>query len=159
MMANIEKKNNEKQNGVLKSSIGFKSVNIHIIGACNYHCGFCFTKGLSDQFLSKEMWISIFIDLRNRGVEKINFAGGEPFLHPELIEYCKICKELGFTVSIISNASLITEEVLRTVAEYVDWLGISIDSSDNDVEKSLADIAEDAIMWKMQLEFLILHTN
>ena len=49
------------------------------------------------------------------GMEKINFSGGEPFIHQkgryvgQLVKYCKI--QLGMaSVSIVSNGSLITED-------------------------------------------------
>ena len=49
------------------------------------------------------------------GMEKINFSGGEPFIHQkgrylgQLVRFCK--KELGLaSVSIVSNGSLITED-------------------------------------------------
>lgn len=46
--------------------------------------------------------------LREVGCDKMNFAGGEPFLHPrELGELCRGAHELGMAVSIISNASVI----------------------------------------------------
>ncbi|KAL3926294.1 MAG: hypothetical protein SGARI_005655, partial [Bacillariaceae sp.] len=67
------------------------------------------------------------------GTEKINFAGGEPFLHPTLLgELCKLSSsKLGMAVSIISNGSLITAEWMETYGTYVDVLGISVDSFDD----------------------------
>ena len=68
-----------------------------------------------------------------QGTEKINFAGGEPFLHPTLLgELCKLCSSnLGMAVSIISNGSLITAEWMEMYGKYVDVLGISVDSFDD----------------------------
>lgn len=48
-------------------------------------------------------------------MEKINFSGGEPFIHKkgafvgDLVQYCKESLKLP-SVSIVSNGSLITEE-------------------------------------------------
>lgn len=49
------------------------------------------------------------------GMEKINFSGGEPFVHQkgkfvgELVKYCK--EVLGISsVTIVSNGSLVKEE-------------------------------------------------
>ena len=48
-------------------------------------------------------------------MQKINFSGGEPFIHQkgkylgDLVKYCKV--DLGLrSVTIVSNGSLITEE-------------------------------------------------
>ena len=51
-------------------------------------------------------------------MEKINFSGGEPFIHKkgsfvgELVHYCKQDLKLQ-SVTIVSNGSLITEEWFR----------------------------------------------
>ena len=48
-------------------------------------------------------------------MEKINFSGGEPFIHKkgeflgELVRYCKVDLRLP-SVTVVSNGSLITEE-------------------------------------------------
>lgn len=68
--------------------------------------------------------------LAEAGCEKINFAGGEPFLHPILLgELCKVSsQDLGMAVSIISNGSLISPEWMKMYATYVDVMGVSVDS-------------------------------
>lgn len=56
-------------------------------------------------------------------MEKINFSGGEPFIHKqgkfvgELVEYCKRDLQLP-SVSIVSNGSLITEEWFQQYGMY-----------------------------------------
>ncbi|KAL7512240.1 hypothetical protein ACHAXN_009217, partial [Cyclotella atomus] len=67
--------------------------------------------------------------LQHSGTEKINFAGGEPFLNPELLgELCQYAHlECG---SIISNGSLIKPEWMNRFGQYVDILGVSVDSFD-----------------------------
>ena len=113
----------------------FRSANVHITGACNYSCGFCFARNLAGMTMGFEEWKPIFEDLRyNRGIDKINFAGGEPLLHPELLRCCKFCKSIGFTVSIVSNGSLIDREFLEKATGCVDWIGLSIDSTNEDTE-------------------------
>ncbi len=71
--------------------------------------------------------------LKEAGMKKINFAGGEPFLYPKqlamLCEYCKIDLQLE-SVSIISNGTKITEDWLQKYGRFVDVLGVSCDSFD-----------------------------
>lgn len=64
-------------------------------------------------------------------MKKINFAGGEPFLYPKqlamLCEFCRVdlCLE---SVSIIPNGTKITERWLEKYGKFVDVLGVSCDS-------------------------------
>ena len=67
--------------------------------------------------------------LHRAGTQKINFAGGEPFLRPYLLgRLCQRAHELGMAVSIISNGSMITHEWMKQFGYYVDVLGVSVDS-------------------------------
>ena len=56
-------------------------------------------------------------------MEKINFSGGEPFVHKkgeflgELVHYCKNTLQLP-SVTIVSNGSLITEEWFRKYGKH-----------------------------------------
>lgn len=62
-------------------------------------------------------------------------AGGEPFLYPDrLAMLCRYCKDdlQMESVSIISNGSRIRREWLETNGQYVDVLGVSCDSFDED---------------------------
>ncbi len=71
--------------------------------------------------------------LRASGAEKVNFAGGEPFLYPDLlgalVRHAK--RESGFaSVSVISNAARITRAWFEQHGADLDFLGVSCDSVD-----------------------------
>ncbi|CAG8443387.1 11452_t:CDS:1 [Ambispora leptoticha] len=69
--------------------------------------------------------------LKEAGMRKLNFAGGEPFLYPEqlgkLLEFAKqdLCLE---SVSIVSNGSAIKKRFLERHKDNLDILAISCDS-------------------------------
>lgn len=118
------------------------SVNWHFTRQCNYSCKFCFHTAKSSFFLpntAQGMQESkkCLTNLREAGMMKLNFSGGEPFLQPkELGELCRFCKEdlcldsdgKPTTVSIISNGSKIQKKWLKQFGRYVDILAISCDS-------------------------------
>ncbi|KAJ9648126.1 hypothetical protein H2199_001903 [Coniosporium tulheliwenetii] len=66
--------------------------------------------------------------LKEVSMQKINFAGGEPFLYKpflgHMIEFCKMQLKLD-SVSIVTNGSLITQKWLE-----IDILAVSCDSFD-----------------------------
>lgn len=114
-----------------------KSVNWHVTMNCNYKCSFCFYKNMSGEFRDLEKARHKLETLKSRGIEKINFAGGEPLLYNDLNLLMKMAKDMGFTVSIVTNAALLNEHKLREISSYVDWVGISVDSADEEIEKQL----------------------
>lgn len=118
----------------IRSVKKFKSANIHIYGRCNYSCDHCFDRRLTRHYLKPDDWAEILIFLKEYGVEKINLAGGEPMLYPFLDQMCYLVKGMGFKLSIVSNGSRITEEWISKMEGVVDWIGLSIDSPDEEDE-------------------------
>ena len=107
------------------------SVNYHFTRLCNKSCGFCFHVSKTSFMLSEEKAKEGLKLLKEAGMRKINFAGGEPFVKhkflAKMLEYCK--KDLQIeSVSIVSNGSLITESFIKQYAKYIDVLAISCDS-------------------------------
>ena len=109
------------------------SVNYHFSRKCNYECGFCFHTEKIFSILSLDEAKRGMKLLKEAGMKKLNFAGGEPFLYPvfmrELLRYGK--GKLGIeSISIVSNGSKITEKFLRENATFINILAISCDSFD-----------------------------
>lgn len=89
------------------------SVNYHFTRKCNKDCAFFFFSHTekTSYFASEEDMKTGLRLLKNAGMRKINFAGGEPFLYPtKLAMLCRFCKEdLGLeSVSIITNGTRAT---------------------------------------------------
>jgi organic radical activating enzyme len=111
----------------LKSLI--RSVNYFISRKCNYSCQFCFHTQKTTHHLTLGQAEAGLKLLRQAGCEKINFAGGEPFVHASLLgQLCRLSHQMGLAVSIISNGSLITDKWMKEYGQYVDVLGVSVDS-------------------------------
>ena len=72
-------------------------------------------------------------DLSSSGVKKINFVGGEPMLHPHLEAWIVAAKSCGLTTSIVSNGTRMSEEWLTKMRPHLDWLGLSIDASNDEM--------------------------
>ena len=107
------------------------SVNYHFSRRCNKTCGFCFhtaTTSHIEDLASAKKGMAL---LKQAGMRKINFAGGEPFLYPkflgELIDFCKEDLHLE-SVSIVTNGSLVKEDFLRKHGRNIDILAVSCDS-------------------------------
>lgn len=109
------------------------SVNYHFTRRCNKTCGFCFHTATTSYMEEPARAKEGLRLLKQAGMRKINFAGGEPFLYPkflgEMVDFCK--RDLGLeSVSIVSNGSLIKENFLRKHGRNIDILAVSSDSFD-----------------------------
>lgn len=119
-----------------------KSVNYHFTRQCNYQCGFCFHTAKSSFVLPLAEAKHGLKLLKEAGMEKLNFSGGEPFIKDgghymgELIRYCK--EELSLpSVSIVSNGSLIKKSWFKLYGKYLDILAISCDSFNEETNKQI----------------------
>lgn len=123
--------------GLRKPQTIIKSANWHLTTRCNYNCKFCFSTVLDEEVRDLNIAKQTLEKLKIRSIEKINFVGGEPLLHPLIFEIVKLAKDTGFVVSIVTNGSLLNREVIRKLKPDTDWIGISIDSASEAIEIAL----------------------
>lgn len=86
---------------------------------CNNDCLFCYNvwKG-SEPYPDGELSTSdtkhlITKTIKDTGCKQFTFTGGEPLLRPDLPELVSHAKSMGVNVTVISNGTLITEDVAR----------------------------------------------
>jgi radical S-adenosyl methionine domain-containing protein 2 len=114
-----------------------RSVNFHILRSCDAACRFCFATFREDRGRLSTSDAERVIDLvRRAGAEKLNFAGGEPTLHPDIGRLVRFAKSLGLTTSLITKGRKLGA-LLDECADALDWVGLSIDSGDEAVQKGL----------------------
>ena len=118
----------------MNSEIKVQSANIHLLGECNYRCAFCFNRCLTNDYMKPKGWIPVLEYLKKEGISKINLAGGEPLFYPFLDEIIDLIKSYDFVISIVSNGSKIDSDFLRKYMGRISWIGLSIDSPDEDDE-------------------------
>ncbi|MDP5134215.1 MAG: viperin family antiviral radical SAM protein [Paraglaciecola sp.] len=126
-------------------------INWHITEVCNYSCHYCYAAWkkpdekrelFHDSNSTKKLLLELYnciqfqynkLDTSNSPTYKkvrLNFAGGEPLLlSKKLLPIMLEAKKIGFDVSIITNGSLLTEELMAQMAPLLTWFGISIDST------------------------------
>jgi len=112
------------------------SVNYHLTKSCNMKCKFCYATFLDITEVKIDLQKSkaIIQALANHGFEKITFAGGEPTLVKGLEELLKYAQDLGLITCLVTNGSRLLEASVREkLFPYVDWLTLSIDSVNDEI--------------------------
>jgi radical S-adenosyl methionine domain-containing protein 2 len=123
--------------GMTSQDTSLVAVNFHLYKPCNYRCRFCFAtfRDIRGQ-LDLEQSLRLLRLLRDAGCEKLNFAGGEPTLHPHIGALLAESRRLGLVTSIISNGARLSQ-LLAAHAADLDWVGLSVDSADESVQSAL----------------------
>ncbi len=85
---------------------------------CNLDCKMCYIhKRANDAKVKSEelntaQWLSLAADAQQKGMLLLLLTGGEPFLRKDFREIYFRCHELGLLVSINTNGTLITDDVI-----------------------------------------------
>lgn len=99
-------------------------------GGCNLRCPFCHNGSLVKKPIeseNKEAEVLAYLEKRKGVLDGICITGGEPLLQPDLVEFIKKVKAMGFKVKLDTNGAL--PEKLRSVIPYIDYIAMDIKSS------------------------------
>lgn len=96
---------------------------------CNFNCHYCATsKSKRNPDIPVKQWNNIVTQIYNEGCRFITIYGGEPTLRSDLGELLKHCIDLNMYTHIVTNGSLLTEQLLEEFASYgYIILGIGVD--------------------------------
>lgn len=83
------------------------AVSWNVNTSCNYRCSYCTQRGLEDRgrvAQETERFIAAFARLP--GAWEIKLSGGEPFVHPRILEIVQGVIQAGHTLSVVTNFSM-----------------------------------------------------
>jgi MoaA/NifB/PqqE/SkfB family radical SAM enzyme len=118
---------------------------------CNLNCRTCVRNSWNEPLghMSDVTWKSVLKGLRDFSpTPKIFFGGfGEPLSHPRIIEMVIQAKQMGATVELITNGTLLTPEISEELLEAkIDLLWVSLDGA---TPESYSDIRSGANLSKV----------
>lgn len=122
--------------------IGFPNHPVwEMTAACNLRCKHCHAQGgkRSPVELSTEEGKKLLRELAAvDSFRMMVFTGGEPLLRPDLFELCAYARDLGFSVVIATNGTLITPPVAKKLRQAgVSCLAISLDAAGPKIHDAL----------------------
>lgn len=86
--------------------------------ACNLACDGCYRENVAKSHKSLEIIrreVEAFRELRNS--DGISIAGGDPLMHPNIVEIVRMIADMGFKPVINTNGGLLTKELLRELKQ------------------------------------------
>lgn len=110
-------------------------IKIKLIWSCNLRCAMCnHWRDPTDPPLDTDFYRGLIDELALLGTRKIHLTGGEPTLRPDLEDLIAHIQQRGLRATLTTNASLITAERARSLADAgLNKANISIDSPDPEV--------------------------
>ena len=126
---------------------GLETLWVQITGTlCNLTCTHCFISCAPDnhtlEFMSREQICGHIGDAAALGVKEIYFTGGEPFLHPEVVEILGDALAVAPT-AVLTNGVLITERMAARLSDvaaassYSLEVRVSLDAPDEEANDAI----------------------
>ncbi|THB79063.1 MAG: radical SAM/SPASM domain-containing protein, partial [Desulfobulbaceae bacterium] len=114
-------------------------VQIDLTNRCNNDCLACWcnspllgdkamSEEMQEKFLARDVLFQLIDDLHSLGVRDLYFTGGgEPFMHPDILDVMRHVKSKGMRLDMSTNFTLVTKEIARQLVEIgVDHLNMSL---------------------------------
>jgi pyruvate formate lyase activating enzyme len=116
---------------------------------CNFRCGYCHNpefvlpellKKIKDSFIPESAALN-FLKRRHGLLDGVVISGGEPTMQPDLIEFIKKIKRLGYAVKLDTNGN--RPEVLRQLLKehLVDYVAMDYKTSGADYQALVGPLA------------------
>ena len=90
---------------------------LYVTDRCNLDCSYCTEYDNSVPHPPLEDLKRWLRKIRELGTMRIALVGGEPLLHPDIVELVRYCRELRFATSLTTNGFLLTRDKLRALEE------------------------------------------
>ncbi len=97
---------------------------VYTIG-CNFRCPYCHNPELVDETVETRITEKEFFDFletRKGKLDAVVITGGEPTMHPDLIDFMKAVKDRGFLVKLDSNGTnpaMLQRAIREKVVDYI----------------------------------------
>lgn len=107
------------------------SLELDLTNLCNQRCVHC-CRASSPQVrvdleLSTREWLRLLDEAAEIGVDEVSFLGGEPTLHPHLIELAYFARKRGIhQLNLATNALSLSEELVEVAAALFTYIQVSL---------------------------------
>lgn len=134
-------------------------VHLEVSAPCNERCVHCyFPEFYRKGVMPRELFLRIFEQCKECDVLSITISGGEPMLNPDLLFFIKECRENNFSINLLSNLTLLSDEMLQ---EFIKTPLLSIQTSlysmNADVHDSITTVKGSFEKTKRAIETLYKH--
>ena len=85
---------------------------LYVTDRCNLDCAYCTEYDNSRPHPSIDDLKKWVRKIRELGTMRIALVGGEPLMHPDIVELVRYCRELGFATSLTTNGFLLTHKLV-----------------------------------------------
>ena len=125
---------------------------IELTNRCNLKCVYCYNESniKNDVFFEFDKYLEVLKVLDENNVRSIVLSGGEPFLHPQIIEILNQTTQYNIRPLLITNSTIRDPKVIESICRCECDIQITFD----DVLQSIHDNYRGKNTFKSNIEFI-----
>ncbi|WP_297282139.1 radical SAM/SPASM domain-containing protein [uncultured Anaerococcus sp.] len=113
-------------------------VTIELNTICNLKCEHCYIPSHTNEGMDIETIKTLLNNLRELGTFELVFTGGEIFLRKDIYDILKYSRDLGFSIKLFTNVTLIDEEMAEKLSKLpISLISTSIYSLTDEIHDSI----------------------
>lgn len=117
---------------------------------CNLSCKMCLVRTDKEHICASgarertaEEWINMAKQVRDAGTLTLLLTGGEVMLRPDFCEIYEAISKMGFVLSVYTNATMITDEIMDTFRKYPPHkIGVTMYGASNETYEKMCGCAD-----------------
>ena len=113
----------------LKKLSGVSTIDFHITTKCSQACPYCWGPRRFRSPVDTETAQRVITRVKELGVRRLVFTGGDPLQRPDAPELIRFAKETGLETALSTTGDLVTPVILESVSPYLDLISLPLDGS------------------------------
>ena len=115
---------------------------LEITSKCNLQCIHCYANSGPELpmtlGMTRDKWRKVLRDASNLGCQRVQFIGGEPTIHPDLLELVAEANGLGYQViEVYTNGTIMNGRMLECFREFNATLAFSVYAATAEIHDSI----------------------
>ncbi len=108
---------------------GVSTIDFHITAKCSQACPYCWGPRRFRNSVDTETAQRILARIKELGVRRVVFTGGDPLQRPDAPDLIRFAKEIGLETALSTVGDFVTQQTLEQVSPYLDLISLPLDGS------------------------------
>ncbi|MGE5249167.1 MAG: radical SAM protein [Bacteroidota bacterium] len=133
--------------------INIATIDFHITAKCSQACPYCWGPRRFRNPVDTGTARLIITRIKELGVRRIVFTGGDPLQRPDAVELVRFAKETGLETALSTTGDFITPAILQDLSPFLDLISLPLDGSTEEINSRTKHRAHFSAVWQA-LEWL-----
>ena len=112
---------------------GVSTMDFHITARCSQACPYCWGPRRFRNPIDTETARQILKRMRDLGIRRVVFTGGDPLQRADAPDLIRFAKELGLETALSTTGDFVTPEILERLSPYLDLISLPLDGSTDEI--------------------------